>query len=111
VDVSLQITGERIAQVVAARSRAQEVLAATERQPNSFIVGVNVLCMAVSTSLVAGHFGTQLEAMLGAVAGGALALSLVSYGNSLRQRKRLEAMFQVMREIAPQPFLTGSSDC
>ena len=100
MDISTQITGERIAQTVATRARAQEVLTETERQPNSFIVALNVLCFALSTLFVAGLFGTRLEAILGALAGAAFALALASYTNSLRQRRRLEAMFSIIRETA-----------
>ena len=100
MDISTQITGERIAQAVATRARAQEVLTETERQPNAFIVALNVLCFALSIMFLANHFGTRLEAMLGALSGAAFALALASYTNSLRQRKRVEAMFSTTRETA-----------
>ena len=100
MDISARQLGERIAQAVATRASAEAVLAETERQPSLFIVSVNVLCVAGSTAMTANHFGSQIDAWLGALAGAAFALALASYSNGLRQRRRVDAMFRLLRETA-----------
>ena len=101
MNISTQITGERISQAVAAQAAAEETLAEVMRYPSALLVVVNTLSFAVSTFAVVGQFGTRLEALLGALAGAAFGLALTNYSNGLRQRKHVEAMLCLMRKTAP----------
>ena len=85
------LEAEQVARIAHRRALAAAALAKSHRVASPFIVLVNVLCaggtlafLAISTGLAGG--------LLGAVAGGALALASLAFGDLRRLQRRVEAL-------------------
>ena len=57
--------------------------------------------MAMFTGTLTSHSGMWREIVVDALVGAAFGLAFASYGSSVRQGKRLDALLRLMRESEP----------
>ena len=82
---------EQVARIAHRRALAVASLAKTQSVASPFIVLVRVLCAGSTLAFLA--ISTSLEGgLLGAIAGGALALASIAYGDLRRLQRRVEAV-------------------
>ena len=74
------------------RARAAAELAKSSRGANPFVVVINVMCGAGALWFVAVSTSSATRGLVGAAAGGALALAAVAYGEVRRLRRRVDAL-------------------
>ena len=87
----------QISRVAASRAAAFAVLAQPVKAASLFLVIVIVLSTAFTFGLGALRSETVIRAVLGAVAGGALALAAIAYGELRRLRLEVDAL----KKLAP----------
>lgn len=87
-----RLEAEQLARSAGRRARAAAELARLSRAASPFVVVVNVLCVAATFWFVAVNTSFPTRGLVGAVAGGALSLAAMAYGEVRRLQRRVEAL-------------------
>ena len=90
--VVTRLEAEQAFLIAKRRTWAVEVLAAPHRSASLFTVLVSVTCVAATAAFLALRTGPDSRAVVGAAAGGALALAGLAYGELRRLRRRVAAL-------------------
>jgi phosphate/sulfate permease len=94
------LEGTRLLRSAAQRSAAQDVLQSTDRTIGLPMAFLSVACTAATFALLAARPEPMFHALVGGVAGAALSLGALAFGESRRLSRRIEAVIAVARSEA-----------